>query len=174
MIHDNNESNLKSAVEFLRLSYHLIPKWPMQNSLIMERVLWILGVDGLLAIAKASYALKAWNLVPCPVSFRRDLCRRRQRSREFYLKFLLILRLYDTRFNFSILKKYCLMQNECVLELDESVLEVTHYLPKIRQHFPLIEFIFKTSLNKANQSSLKSARRISINECLIILEKLKK
>jgi 3-deoxy-D-manno-octulosonic acid (KDO) 8-phosphate synthase len=70
-------------------------------------------------------------------------------------------------------KRYYLMRNECALELEESVLKVTYYLPKIRRHFPRVEFIFKISLNKNNYFSLKAARRISIMECLTILEKLK-
>jgi pyrimidine-nucleoside phosphorylase len=38
MIHYNDEINLESALEFLRSSYRLAPKRPIQNDLIVERV----------------------------------------------------------------------------------------------------------------------------------------
>lgn len=38
MIHYNDEINLESALEFLRSSYRLAPKRPVQNDLIVERV----------------------------------------------------------------------------------------------------------------------------------------
>ncbi|MDR1434832.1 MAG: 3-deoxy-8-phosphooctulonate synthase [Puniceicoccales bacterium] len=70
-------------------------------------------------------------------------------------------------------EKLLIIAGPCALESEELVFEVAHYLEKIRERFPEIQLIFKTSLDKANRSSMASGRGMGMEKGLPILEKLK-
>jgi 2-dehydro-3-deoxyphosphooctonate aldolase (KDO 8-P synthase) len=61
----------------------------------------------------------------------------------------------------------------CALESEALVFEVADHLQEVRENFPQIQLIFKTSFDKANRSSVKSGRGVGMEEGLIILKKLK-
>jgi 2-dehydro-3-deoxyphosphooctonate aldolase (KDO 8-P synthase) len=70
-------------------------------------------------------------------------------------------------------ERLLIIAGPCALESETLVFEVADYLQKIQQKFPQIQFIFKASFDKANRSSVGSARGVGIEEGLVILEKLK-
>ncbi|MDR0590352.1 MAG: 3-deoxy-8-phosphooctulonate synthase [Puniceicoccales bacterium] len=71
-------------------------------------------------------------------------------------------------------RRLLLIAGPCALESEELVFEVAGYLDKIRENFPHIQLIFKTSLDKANRSSVGGGRGIGVEKGLEILKKLKK
>jgi 2-dehydro-3-deoxyphosphooctonate aldolase (KDO 8-P synthase) len=71
-------------------------------------------------------------------------------------------------------QRLLIIAGPCALESEQLVLDVADFLQKIQQRFPQVQFIFKVSLDKANRSSVNSARGIGIEDGLIILEQLKR
>jgi 2-dehydro-3-deoxyphosphooctonate aldolase (KDO 8-P synthase) len=71
-------------------------------------------------------------------------------------------------------EKLLVIAGPCALESEALVFEVADYLQTIQRRFPEVQFVFKTSLDKANRSSVRSARGIGIGDGLVILKKLKK
>jgi 2-dehydro-3-deoxyphosphooctonate aldolase (KDO 8-P synthase) len=71
-------------------------------------------------------------------------------------------------------QRLLIIAGPCALESEQLVLEVADYLQKIQRCFPQVQFVFKASLDKANRSSVNSARGIGIDDGLIILEQLKR
>jgi 2-dehydro-3-deoxyphosphooctonate aldolase (KDO 8-P synthase) len=71
-------------------------------------------------------------------------------------------------------QRLLIIAGPCALESEALVFEVADYLQKIQRRFPKVQLVFKTSLDKANRSSVDSARGVGIRDGLIILEKLKK
>jgi 2-dehydro-3-deoxyphosphooctonate aldolase (KDO 8-P synthase) len=71
-------------------------------------------------------------------------------------------------------ERLLIIAGPCALESEALVFEVAGYLQEIQRHFPQIQFVFKTSLDKANRSSVSGARGIGIKDGLIILERLKR
>lgn len=77
--------------------------------------------------------------------------------------------------NFSVgLKQpFFLIAGPCVIESEGLILETAGMLKEITQDLG-IPFIFKSSFDKANRSSLQSFRGLGMHEGLKILEKVKK
>jgi 2-dehydro-3-deoxyphosphooctonate aldolase (KDO 8-P synthase) len=71
-------------------------------------------------------------------------------------------------------RRLLLIAGPCALESEELVFEVAGYLSKIQEKFPDIQLIFKTSLDKANRSSVGGGRGVGLKKGLEILKKLKK
>jgi 2-dehydro-3-deoxyphosphooctonate aldolase (KDO 8-P synthase) len=71
-------------------------------------------------------------------------------------------------------EKLLIIAGPCALESEALAFEVADCLREIQRNFPLVRFIFKASLDKANRSSVKSLRGVGVRDGLIILEKLKK
>lgn len=66
------------------------------------------------------------------------------------------------------------MGGPCVIESEDHCLFAAEELKKIFSKFPNINFIFKSSYDKANRSSIHSFRGPGVDEGLRILEKVKK
>jgi len=61
----------------------------------------------------------------------------------------------------------------CVIESEEIVLKVAHFLHQLQEHHPQINIIFKSSFDKANRTSNESYRGPGISKGLKILQKVK-
>ena len=66
-----------------------------------------------------------------------------------------------------------LIAGPCVIENESHSMMMAEKISKISKNLN-IDFIFKSSFDKANRSSLKSNRGIDLDKALIILEKIKK
>lgn len=66
------------------------------------------------------------------------------------------------------------MSGPCVIESEEHCMRSAETLKAIFSKFPMINFIFKSSYDKANRSSIHSFRGPGLHEGLRILEKVKK
>ncbi len=77
--------------------------------------------------------------------------------------------------NFSISNNlpFVLIAGPCVLENENHALKMAEEINKISQEIK-INYIFKSSFDKANRSSINSNRGVSLNEGLKIFEKIKK
>ncbi|QDP72960.1 3-deoxy-8-phosphooctulonate synthase [Legionella israelensis] len=75
-------------------------------------------------------------------------------------------------FEVGINKPLFLIAGPCVIESEEMVLETAGYLKEICQQLSM-PFIYKSSFDKANRSSLKSYRGPGFEKGLMILEKVK-
>ncbi len=60
----------------------------------------------------------------------------------------------------------------CVIESEENAIDCASHLKELFSHYP-VQFIFKTSYDKANRSSIDSFRGPGIKEGLRILEKIR-
>lgn len=69
-------------------------------------------------------------------------------------------------------KRFTLIAGPCVIESEELVMEVAEYIKKITDELD-INFIFKSSFDKANRSSINSYRGPGIDKGLEILAKVK-
>jgi 2-dehydro-3-deoxyphosphooctonate aldolase (KDO 8-P synthase) len=67
-----------------------------------------------------------------------------------------------------------IMSGPCAIESEEHCMRSAEALKAIFSKFPMINFIFKSSYDKANRSSIKSFRGPGVEEGLRILEKVKK
>ncbi len=76
--------------------------------------------------------------------------------------------------NFSISNNlpFVLIAGPCVLENENHALKMAEEINKISQEIK-INYIFKSSFDKANRSSINSNRGVSLNEGLKIFEKIK-
>ncbi|MDR3317659.1 MAG: 3-deoxy-8-phosphooctulonate synthase, partial [Puniceicoccales bacterium] len=70
-------------------------------------------------------------------------------------------------------KQLLIIAGPCALESEELVFEVANYLANIKEAFPEVQFIFKTSFDKANRSSFKGNRGIGLIQGLTILQHIK-
>ena len=70
-------------------------------------------------------------------------------------------------------KDLCLISGPCAIESEALVMSVAEKICTITQDLP-ISYIFKSSFDKANRSSLKSQRGVGLAKGLKILEKVKK
>lgn len=75
-------------------------------------------------------------------------------------------------FTIGLDKPFFLIAGPCVIESEELILETAGMLKEITQKLA-IPFIFKSSFDKANRSSIKSFRGLGIEAGLKILEKVK-
>ena len=76
--------------------------------------------------------------------------------------------------NFEDLKdKFFVMTGPNVIESEEHILYMANKLKEIMDKFPEIIFIFKSSFDKANRSSLNSYRGVGMEKGLEILKKVK-
>jgi 2-dehydro-3-deoxyphosphooctonate aldolase (KDO 8-P synthase) len=69
--------------------------------------------------------------------------------------------------------KFLIMAGPNVIESEEHTLHMASELKKIFSKFPKIQFVFKTSFDKANRTSINSYRGKGIEEGLRILQKVK-
>ncbi len=69
--------------------------------------------------------------------------------------------------------KFLIMCGPNVIESEEHTLLMARQLKSIFNNFPNIQFVFKTSFDKANRTSYNSYRGLGINEGLRILKKVK-
>ena len=76
--------------------------------------------------------------------------------------------------NFSISNNlpFVLIAGPCVLEDEKHALKIAEEINNISQDIR-INYIFKSSFDKANRSSINSSRGVSLNEGLKIFEKIK-
>jgi 2-dehydro-3-deoxyphosphooctonate aldolase (KDO 8-P synthase) len=72
-----------------------------------------------------------------------------------------------------IMKKMLLLCGPCSLETEALSFEVAEKLAGLRDRFPLFDFVFKGSFDKANRTSLGGKRGPGIEEGLKILGKVK-
>ena len=66
----------------------------------------------------------------------------------------------------------CLISGPCAIESEELVMRVAEKICKITENLP-ISYVFKSSFDKANRSSIKSPRGIGLEKGLEILAKIK-
>ena len=69
--------------------------------------------------------------------------------------------------------KICLISGPCQLESEQHALDMVGKIKEITSKFNL-GFIYKTSFDKANRTSLKGKRGIGLNASLSIFDKIKK
>jgi 2-dehydro-3-deoxyphosphooctonate aldolase (KDO 8-P synthase) len=69
--------------------------------------------------------------------------------------------------------KFLIMCGPNVIESEEHIMFMAKKLKEIFNKFPNIQFVFKTSFDKANRTSYNSYRGLGINEGLRILKKVK-
>lgn len=70
-------------------------------------------------------------------------------------------------------KKFFIIAGPNVIESEEHVLFMAKELKKIFSNYPNLVFVFKTSFDKANRTSLNSYRGVSFNEGVRILKRIK-
>jgi 2-dehydro-3-deoxyphosphooctonate aldolase (KDO 8-P synthase) len=75
-------------------------------------------------------------------------------------------------FNIGINHPFFLISGPCVIESEKLAFSTAEYLKKVT-HLLGINFIYKSSYDKANRSSASSFRGLGIEEGLRILEKVK-
>jgi len=66
----------------------------------------------------------------------------------------------------------CLISGPCAIESEELVMSVAEKICKITEKLP-ISYIFKSSFDKANRSSIKSPRGVGLTKGLKILDKVR-
>lgn len=75
---------------------------------------------------------------------------------------------------YNALKKHpFVIAGPCVIESEELVEEVGAFLASLQKRLPGVKFIFKSSFDKANRTSLDSFRGPGLKDGLKILEKVK-
>ena len=67
----------------------------------------------------------------------------------------------------------CLISGPCAIESEDLVMNVAEKICKITEKLP-VSYVFKSSFDKANRSSINSPRGIGLSEGLKILEKVRK
>ena len=71
-------------------------------------------------------------------------------------------------------KNFWIITGPCVIESEEIVMKVAEHIAKLKEKYTEIRFIFKSSFDKANRTSIFSYRGPGLEEGLKILEKVKK
>lgn len=71
-------------------------------------------------------------------------------------------------------EKLTIICGPCVIESEEHILKSAEHLKKLFAKFPNIHFVFKSSFDKANRSSIDSYRGPGLEKGLKILQKVKK
>jgi 2-dehydro-3-deoxyphosphooctonate aldolase (KDO 8-P synthase) len=69
--------------------------------------------------------------------------------------------------------KFLIMAGPNVIESEEHTLEMAKKLKKIFEKFPKFQYVFKTSFDKANRTSVTSYRGLGMEEGLRILQRVK-
>ena len=69
--------------------------------------------------------------------------------------------------------KFLIMAGPNVIESEEHTLHMASELKKVFEKFPKIQYVFKTSFDKANRTSVNSYRGLGIVKGLKILQKVK-
>ena len=69
--------------------------------------------------------------------------------------------------------KFCLIAGPCQLETEQHAMDMAGKIKEITEKLD-IRFIYKTSFDKANRTSLKSKRGIGLEKSLTIFDKIKK
>ncbi len=70
-------------------------------------------------------------------------------------------------------EKICLIAGPCQLENEQHALDMAGKISEISKKYN-IGFIYKTSFDKANRTSLKSKRGVGLEKSLPIFDKIKK
>jgi 2-dehydro-3-deoxyphosphooctonate aldolase (KDO 8-P synthase) len=68
---------------------------------------------------------------------------------------------------------FIIIAGPCVIENEEVVFQVAEKLDELRKIYPNFEFVFKSSFDKANRTSLRSYRGVGLERGLEILKKVK-
>ena len=69
--------------------------------------------------------------------------------------------------------KICLIAGPCQLETEQHAMDMAGKIKEIAKKFN-IGFIYKTSFDKANRTSLKSKRGVGLDKSLPVFDKIKK
>ena len=72
------------------------------------------------------------------------------------------------------MEKFTVIAGPCVIENEDICLQVADVLTNLQKEFPDVRFVFKSSYDKANRSSVHSFRGKGIEYGLKVLEKVKK
>jgi len=75
--------------------------------------------------------------------------------------------------NISNTNKFCLIAGPCQLETEQHAIDMSGKIKEITSKLG-INFIYKTSFDKANRTSLKGVRGIGLEQSLAIFDKIKK
>ena len=75
--------------------------------------------------------------------------------------------------NISNKNQFCLIAGPCQLESEQHALDISGTIKEITTKLN-INFIYKTSFDKANRTSLKGKRVIGLEQSLPIFDKIKK
>jgi len=75
--------------------------------------------------------------------------------------------------NISNLNKFCLIAGPCQLETEQHAMDMSGKIKEITSKLG-ISFIYKTSFDKANRTSLKGKRGMGLEQSLPIFDKIKK
>ncbi|NPB07060.1 MAG: 3-deoxy-8-phosphooctulonate synthase [Aquificae bacterium] len=71
------------------------------------------------------------------------------------------------------MEKFLVIAGPCVIESQELLLRVGEELARLRERFPEFEFVFKSSFDKANRSSVRSFRGPGLEKGLEMLRRVK-
>ncbi|MBK3332064.1 3-deoxy-8-phosphooctulonate synthase [Persephonella atlantica] len=72
------------------------------------------------------------------------------------------------------MEKFTVIAGPCVIENEEICIEVAEVIRGLQEEFPDIRFVFKSSFDKANRSSIHSFRGRGVDYGLKVLERIKK
>ena len=70
-------------------------------------------------------------------------------------------------------KKFCLIAGPCQLETEQHAMDMSGKIKEITSKLG-VSFIYKTSFDKANRTSLKGKRGVGLEQSLAIFDKIKK
>ena len=76
-------------------------------------------------------------------------------------------------FEISNSSKFCLIAGPCQLETEQHAMDMSHKIKAITSKLG-VNFIYKTSFDKANRTSLTGKRGIGLEQSLPIFDKIKK
>ncbi len=76
-------------------------------------------------------------------------------------------------FEISNSDKFCLIAGPCQLETEQHAMDMSRKIKAITSKLD-VNFIYKTSFDKANRTSLTSKRGIGLEQSLPIFDKIKK
>lgn len=71
------------------------------------------------------------------------------------------------------MNKFTLLAGSCVIENEKHALELSTVLRNIVSQYPIFDFYYKSSFDKANRTSRSSGRGVGMSEGLRILRKVK-
>ena len=75
-------------------------------------------------------------------------------------------------FEISNVKPFTLIAGPCVIENREHAIKMAKYINEICKNINL-NFIYKSSFDKANRSSINSLRGVGLEEALLIFKEIK-